>query len=163
MTPGKKGKVTTEEMSLVEVGPRVCLQPIKIFAGSFGGPVLYENPGYVSPNKVSAISRPDKIFRYLFSAVLLLATRKCRHYMQLACSRHGARQLRTRVQVCCDPQNISKGTIVGLSVCLLAQIRAEIKKQSAGKYSSKVKARGRRREHVAANPIPKDELGDVFK
>jgi hypothetical protein len=52
VTPGKKGKVTTEEMSLVEVGPRVCLQPIKIFAGSFGGPVLYENPGYVSPNKV---------------------------------------------------------------------------------------------------------------
>ena len=59
MTPGKKGKVSTEEMSLVEVGPRVCLQPIKIFAGSFGGPVLYENPGYVSPNKVSAMSRPD--------------------------------------------------------------------------------------------------------
>ena len=83
--------------------------------------------------------------------------------MQLACSRHGAHQLQTRVQVCCNPQNISKGTIVGLSVCLLAQIRAEIKKQSAGKYSSKVKARGRRREHVAANPIPKDELGDVFK
>lgn len=58
MTPGKKGKVTEEEMSLVEVGPRVCLQPIKIFAGSFGGPVLYENPSYVSPNKVSSRSMP---------------------------------------------------------------------------------------------------------
>lgn len=58
VTPGRKGKVTTEEMSLVEVGPRVCLQPIKIFAGSFGGPVIYENPGYVSPNKVS--DRPDR-------------------------------------------------------------------------------------------------------
>jgi len=38
----------------VEVGPRACLMPIRIFAGSFGGPVLYENPAYVSPNKVRA-------------------------------------------------------------------------------------------------------------
>lgn len=43
------------------------------------------------------------------------------------------------------------------------QIRAAVKKQSAGKYGAKVKARSRRREHVAAHPIPKDELGDVFK
>ena len=49
---GKKGAAAQDAMSLVEVGPRVCLQPIKIFAGSFGGAVLYENPGYVSPNKV---------------------------------------------------------------------------------------------------------------
>lgn len=49
---GKKGAAVQDNMSLVEVGPRVCLQPIKIFAGSFGGPVLYENPAYVSPNKV---------------------------------------------------------------------------------------------------------------
>ena len=48
----KKGAAAQDGMSLVEVGPRVCLQPIKIFAGSFGGPVLYENPAYVSPNKV---------------------------------------------------------------------------------------------------------------
>ena len=50
--PVKKGAAAQDGMSLVEVGPRVCLQPIKIFAGSFGGPVLYENPSYVSPNKV---------------------------------------------------------------------------------------------------------------
>ena len=37
----------------MEVGPRACLMPIRIFAGSFGGPVLYENPAYVSPNKAS--------------------------------------------------------------------------------------------------------------
>lgn len=36
----------------VQVGPRACLQPIKMFAGSFGGPVIYENPDYVSPNLV---------------------------------------------------------------------------------------------------------------
>ncbi len=39
-------------MSLVEVGPRCCFNPIKMFAGSFGGPVLYDNPAYVSPNRV---------------------------------------------------------------------------------------------------------------
>ncbi|CAI9088547.1 OLC1v1022897C1 [Oldenlandia corymbosa var. corymbosa] len=41
-----------EKMTLVEVGPRFCLNPIKIFGGSFGGPTLYENPFYVSPNQV---------------------------------------------------------------------------------------------------------------
>lgn len=37
----------------VEIGPRMCLNPIKIFEGSFGGPTLYDNPAYVSPNAVS--------------------------------------------------------------------------------------------------------------
>ncbi len=68
VTPGKKGKVTTEEMSLVEVGPRVCLQPIKIFAGSFGGPVLYENPGYVSPNKVCDASGTPLVLQHFCSS-----------------------------------------------------------------------------------------------
>lgn len=35
-----------------QVGPRFCLNPIKIFGGSFGGPTLYENPLYISPNQV---------------------------------------------------------------------------------------------------------------
>ena len=54
MAPGKKKAVQADDVStsLVEVGPRVCLQPIKIFSGSFEGQVLYENPAYVSPNKV---------------------------------------------------------------------------------------------------------------
>ncbi|CAL5227475.1 g10452 [Coccomyxa viridis] len=89
----KKGAAAQDGMSLVEVGPRVCLQPIKIFAGSFGGPVLYENPAYVSPNK----------------------------------------------------------------------IRAAVKKQNAGKYATKVKARSKRKQHVAANPAPRDELAGVFR
>ena len=58
--PVKKGVAAQDGMSLVEVGPRLCLQPIKIFAGSFGGPVLYENPAYVSPNKVSISLTPPK-------------------------------------------------------------------------------------------------------
>lgn len=41
-----------DKMTLIEVGPRFCLNPIKIFGGSFGGTTLYENPFYVSPNQV---------------------------------------------------------------------------------------------------------------
>ena len=49
----KKGaRAAAEEATLVEVGPRACLNPIKMFAGSFGGPVVYENQAYVSPNEV---------------------------------------------------------------------------------------------------------------
>lgn len=46
-----------EAVSLVEVGPRACLQPIKMFAGAFGGKVIYENPTYVSPNALRAALR----------------------------------------------------------------------------------------------------------
>ena len=42
-------------LSLKYTGPRFVLNLIKIFSGSFGGPVLYENPHYVSPNVVSGI------------------------------------------------------------------------------------------------------------
>lgn len=52
----KKGAAAAEAATLVEVGPRACLMPIRIFAGSFGGPVLYENPAYVSPNQARACS-----------------------------------------------------------------------------------------------------------
>ena len=42
-----KKKVAADSVSLVEVGPRCCLNPIRVFAGSFGGPVIYENTSYV--------------------------------------------------------------------------------------------------------------------
>ncbi len=54
VVPGlDKKKASADSASLVEVGPRVCLNPIKIFGGSFGGPVLFDNPHFVSPNRVS--------------------------------------------------------------------------------------------------------------
>jgi len=40
------------DLDLAECGPRFVLQPVKIFAGAFGGRTLYENPFYVSPNEV---------------------------------------------------------------------------------------------------------------
>ncbi|PSS16198.1 Ribosome biogenesis protein [Actinidia chinensis var. chinensis] len=51
-----------DKMNLVEVGPRFCLNPIKIFGGSFGGPTLYENPFYVSPNQVKDFFHLLKLF-----------------------------------------------------------------------------------------------------
>ncbi|CAH9083972.1 unnamed protein product [Cuscuta europaea] len=82
-----------EKMTLVEVGPRFCLNPIKIFGGSFGGPALYENPFYVSPN----------------------------------------------------------------------QIRSLEKKQKAGKYAKKVKAKTKRKMHQQSNPMEVDEFADMWK
>lgn len=56
VVPGiDKKKASADSVSLVEVGPRVCLNPIKIFGGSFGGPVLFDNPHFVSPNRVSSL------------------------------------------------------------------------------------------------------------
>ena len=42
-----------EDLSLVEIGPRFVLDIIRIFEGSFGGPTLFLNEDFVSPNTVS--------------------------------------------------------------------------------------------------------------
>lgn len=43
-------QIIEEDGALVEIGPRFVLNLIKIFQGSFGGPTLYENPYFKSPN-----------------------------------------------------------------------------------------------------------------
>ena len=40
------------KISLVEIGPRFVLTPIVILESSFGGPVIYENKEFVSPNQI---------------------------------------------------------------------------------------------------------------
>ncbi|XP_069128291.1 ribosome biogenesis protein BRX1 homolog [Argopecten irradians] len=45
-------QILEEDGSLAEIGPRFVLNPIKVFGGSFGGPTLYENPKYRSPNEL---------------------------------------------------------------------------------------------------------------
>jgi ribosome biogenesis protein BRX1 len=59
-----KGKDGQPEVSLVEIGPRFVLTPIVILEGSFGGPVIYENKEYVSPNQVRSEIRQDQAGRY---------------------------------------------------------------------------------------------------
>jgi len=48
----KRGKDAETDLSLVEIGPRFVLTPIVIQESSFGGPVIYENKEFVSPNQV---------------------------------------------------------------------------------------------------------------
>jgi ribosome biogenesis protein BRX1 len=52
-----------DEIELVEIGPRFVLTPIVILEGSFGGPVVYENREFVSPNAVRAALRQKTAVR----------------------------------------------------------------------------------------------------
>jgi ribosome biogenesis protein BRX1 len=69
-TSSKKEKKTKHnpnkdtEISLVEIGPRFVLTPIVIQEGSFGGPIIYENKEFVSPNQVRSELRLSKAGRY---------------------------------------------------------------------------------------------------
>ncbi|CAK4033006.1 Ribosome biogenesis BRX1 [Lecanosticta acicola] len=58
---GSKGET---HISLVEIGPRFVLTPIVILEGSFGGPVIYENKEFVSPNQIRGDLRKAKAGRY---------------------------------------------------------------------------------------------------
>jgi len=51
-------------MSLVEIGPRYVLQPMRIFAGAFNGQVVWENPDYLSPNKIRSMRMRSKAGTY---------------------------------------------------------------------------------------------------
>ncbi len=60
----KRGKPSDTNLSLVEIGPRFVLTPIVILESSFGGPVIYENKEFVSPNQIRAELRKSKAGRY---------------------------------------------------------------------------------------------------
>lgn len=60
----KSVKSKDTEISLVEIGPRFVLTPIVIQEGSFGGPIIYENKEFVSPNQVRSEIRQKKAGRY---------------------------------------------------------------------------------------------------
>lgn len=59
----EKGGDTTK-ISLIEIGPRFILTPIVILESSFGGPVIYENKEFVSPNQIRSELRLSKAGRY---------------------------------------------------------------------------------------------------
>ncbi|CDS12402.1 hypothetical protein LRAMOSA04596 [Lichtheimia ramosa] len=62
-TPGFTNK-DKGDISLVEIGPRFCLTVIRIFDGSFGGPTVFENQEFVSPNFIRAALRKEKVAKY---------------------------------------------------------------------------------------------------
>ena len=61
----RKNKDGMPDISLIEIGPRFVLTPIVILEGSFGGPVIYENREFVSPNQVRREIRMKKAGRYM--------------------------------------------------------------------------------------------------
>ena len=63
-TPKIPSSDSTTNLSLIEIGPRFVLTPIVMLEGSFGGPVIYENKEFVSPNQVRADVRRQKAGRY---------------------------------------------------------------------------------------------------
>ncbi len=62
--PTKKPERADTKVSLVEIGPRFVLTPIVILESSFGGPVIYENKEFVSPNQIRSELRMGKAGRY---------------------------------------------------------------------------------------------------
>ncbi|KAL8992941.1 MAG: hypothetical protein Q9169_006723 [Polycauliona sp. 2 TL-2023] len=61
VTIGEKGET---RINLVEIGPRFLLTPIVILESSFGGPVIYENKEFISPNQIRSELRLSKAGRY---------------------------------------------------------------------------------------------------
>eukprot|EP00188_Purpureofilum_apyrenoidigerum_P005950 Plantae.Rhodophyta-Purpureofilum_apyrenoidigerum.ctg8402.p1 GENE.Plantae.Rhodophyta-Purpureofilum_apyrenoidigerum.ctg8402~~Plantae.Rhodophyta-Purpureofilum_apyrenoidigerum.ctg8402.p1 ORF type:complete len:289 (-),score=55.47 Plantae.Rhodophyta-Purpureofilum_apyrenoidigerum.ctg8402:300-1166(-) len=53
--PTKAAKTTSSE--LVEIGPRLVLNPVRIFSGSMCGSTIYENPAFIHPNTVRRMIR----------------------------------------------------------------------------------------------------------
>lgn len=61
----KKQSGQEEATSLVEIGPRFVMNPIRIFRGSFGGQTLFQNPDFVSPNEIRAMQHKRKNNTYV--------------------------------------------------------------------------------------------------
>ncbi len=59
-----KGGSKDTDVELIEIGPRFVLTPIVIQEGSFGGPIIYENKQFVSPNQVRSELRKKKAERH---------------------------------------------------------------------------------------------------
>jgi len=87
----KKGKNTETSLKLIEIGPRFVLTPIVILESSFGGPVLYENKEFVSPNQIRAELRKSKAGRFNKRAEAQLQSKVKRGDMGL--TTHGGRKI----------------------------------------------------------------------
>ena len=60
-----KGRGNKEtDIQLIEIGPRFVLTPIVIQEGSFGGPIIYENKEFISPNQGRADLRRRTVTKH---------------------------------------------------------------------------------------------------
>lgn len=53
------------ELSLLEVGPRFCMQLIKIHERSFSGQILFRNESFVSPNEIRSLAKQQASSKYV--------------------------------------------------------------------------------------------------
>ena len=53
------GERRSEDRHLVEVGPRLTLEPVRFFESGFGGRIIYENYDFLSPNAVRYMEKMD--------------------------------------------------------------------------------------------------------
>jgi len=67
--------VDEEDANLSEIGPRFTAQPIAIFAGAFGGAVLWHNPSFQSPNVMRSLLRRARSARGIERRENKLATK----------------------------------------------------------------------------------------
>ncbi|KAI8940836.1 hypothetical protein NX059_002097 [Plenodomus lindquistii] len=88
--PKKKGGKTDFDVSLVEIGPRFVLTPIVMQESSFGGPIIYENKEFVSPNQIRSDLRKSKAGRFNTRTEAQLE-RKIKH-ADLGLTSHGGRK-----------------------------------------------------------------------
>mgnify|MGYP007125033798 FL=1 len=56
--------LTWSSLVLAAPGPRCVLNPVRMFGGAFGGPTVWENPAFVSPNEVRQTERRQKGDKY---------------------------------------------------------------------------------------------------
>ncbi|KAG6334770.1 hypothetical protein ID866_4322 [Astraeus odoratus] len=52
------------KMSLVEIGPRFVLTPIRIFEGAFNGATVYSNPEFITPAAIRSVLKQQKGAKY---------------------------------------------------------------------------------------------------
>jgi len=57
------GERHSEDRHLVEVGPRMTLEPVRYFDKGFGGRIIYENYDFLSPNAVRYMEKADVVSR----------------------------------------------------------------------------------------------------
>jgi ribosome biogenesis protein BRX1 len=62
--PKKKRGPLDLDVELVEIGPRFVMTPIVIQESSFGGPIIYENKEFVSPNQIRSDLRKARSSKY---------------------------------------------------------------------------------------------------
>ncbi|KAI9831071.1 MAG: Ribosome biogenesis protein brx1 [Phylliscum demangeonii] len=84
------GAAKETKLSLVEIGPRFVMTPIVILEGSFGGPVIFQNREFVSPNQIRAELRVRSAGKY--NSRSAMGTERKLKRGELGLRSHGGRQ-----------------------------------------------------------------------